>query len=477
MSLQNTNIKFVTTFDGQKARREDCKYIKGEYFIKDIQCFFINNNWYRITSSKIVFDYELKKFVIKSNNLIFGVIGISGEDNTPKFGNFSPHPDNTFLFHLGYTYTVIRENVLENSPLIKEGLTGVYYYTNQLVPIQFTQKVKPIKEDFYSYPFNYGSDPLIPTFSRDFFSNFDFSKISLKSNDYTLIEDYSFGIEFETERGAIPEKHIKNSGLIPCRDGSISGFEYTTIPLQGEKGIKCIKNACYLLQKYCACSVNESLHIHIGNYPKKVKHIVALYKLGLLIENEIYSLFPYYYVNTSNFKRKSYCNPLYQVDTTQDVKNIFLGIYSYLSGGQQNFTKFPTSNHPLDRSGQHKWDVSPRYHWLNLIPLIWGHRGTVEFRCHVPTLNAQKVINWLYIVVAILKYAKKHVTKLTNNNNLSVNLKNIIMEAYPKKISTILISYINDRKKHYNKKQDFVGETEILGEFDKKEIFTLSEFI
>jgi hypothetical protein len=361
MKSQNTNTKFVTTYNGEKALRENCKYIKGSYFIKNKQCFLINNNWYRITSDKIVFDYELNTWVIKaSNNLIYGIIGLSHVDSIPKFGYFSANEKtNVNLFYQSQVYKVIKENILENNSLIAEGVNGIYYFTTELVPNSFRQKIKPKKEDFYSFPFNYGSDPLIPEFSRSFISNFKGNP--LKSNAYRFLSPYTFGVEFETERGAIPERHIINSGLIPCRDGSISGFEYTTIPLEGETGIQCIKNSCALLQKYCSCSANESLHIHIGGYNRRIKDIAALYKLGILIEEEIYSIFPYYYVNTGNFKRKGYCNPLYKVNIdTNNPRDIFLGIYNYLSGGGNRFTKFPTGTHPLDRSGQHKWDISPR---------------------------------------------------------------------------------------------------------------------
>ena len=81
--------------------------------------------------------------------------------------------------------------------------------------------------------------------------------------------------------------------------------------------------------------------------------------LSILVD--IYSLFPYYYADTSNFKKKGYCNPLYRVGAESKLsREIFSAIYSYLSGGQEKFVKFPTTPHPLDRSGQHKWEISPR---------------------------------------------------------------------------------------------------------------------
>lgn len=150
------------------------------------------------------------------------------------------------------------------------------------------------------------------------------------------------------------------SGLIPCRDGSIEGFEYATVPLSGETGIQAIRRACDLLNKYCSFSILESLHIHIGGFPKSEQYIAALYRLCWTIQREVYALFPYFYCDTSQFKRKSYCGPLYTVGLNKTSgEDIFDDIYTWLSGGEE-FVKFTTKRHPLDRSGQHKWEVSPR---------------------------------------------------------------------------------------------------------------------
>jgi hypothetical protein len=165
-------------------------------------------------------------------------------------------------------------------------------------------------------------------------------------------------------------------------------------------------------------------------------------------------------------------------DTTP--REIFNSIFRYLSGGLTRFSKFPVGTHPMDRSGQHKWEISPRYHWMNLIPLIWGSRGTVEFRCHTPTVESQKVINWLYIIVAILKYARKHANELTSDTeaNLSkVTLSVILKEAYRSKIVYILEKYINSRKNYYSKKNDPTGEYEILSESKDNNLISAIPFV
>lgn len=116
---------------------------------------------------------------------------------------------------------------------------------------------------------------------------------------------------------------------------------------------------------------------------------------------------------------------------------------------------------------------------MNLIPLIWGSRGTVEFRCHTPTLQSQKVINWLFILVAILKYALSNSTKLVNcieSELPKITLREIVQMAYPPEISKVLINYMSSRKIHYHNKNDVVGEIEIFSE-ETGDIFELKEFV
>jgi hypothetical protein len=191
-------------------------------------------------------------------------------------------------------------------------------------------------------------------------------------------------------------------------------------------------------------------------------------------------MFPYYYINTAEFKKKSYCGPLPKHDGLKTgAVNIFSTLYYWLSNGN-SFTRFPVGPHPMDRSGQHKWEVSPRYVWLNLIPIIWGGRGTVEFRCHVPTVMSQKVINWLYITTAILNYARHNMAYLTTTpfDDISkITLAEIVKYSYPTNISNILTSYINERKNYYSSRRDIIGEGEITNEEIGKPTFTLTPFV
>lgn len=471
----------VETYDGTMASRRDCRFIKGAYYIKHKQCFWIVDRWYRINSDYVAYDHESKTWILKSTKgLIRGIVKIL-DNNIPEFGYFMENRDkNVFLLYNGLLEPVYNLSVFKHSFSIREGMNGHYYFSDdKRIPKEFTNKIKPRKDGFYSFPFNYGSEPLIPEFVAVFIN--EFKGEDLLSDAYKYLNGYMYGVEFETERGAIPERYLRNHGLIACRDGSISGFEYATVPLYGVRGLQAIKANCELLKRFCSCSPNESLHIHISGYPRTIKAIAALFRLGLLLEKEVYKMFPYYYADTSKFKKKSYCGPLPLVGLKKNTPHgIFSELFSWLSNGQVFGRSLPSGPHPMDRSGQHKWEISPRYVWLNMIPLIWGGRGTVEFRCHTPTVNSQKVINWLYITVAILKYAKKHATELTSGEYLDTDkltLDKILDEIYPKKISRILTKYIEDRIAYYAHKNDSTGELEIFSEERNTEVCNLIQFV
>ena len=59
-----------------------------------------------------------------------------------------------------------------------------------------------------------------------------------------------------------------------------------------------------------------------------------------------------------------------------------------------------------------------------------------------------------------------------------VTLKEVLLSAYPTKISSILIDYIEARKAHYKDKCDILGESEIFSDNnDNIPIFDLKSFI
>lgn len=460
--------KIVTTFDGTTAPRRRCRHIKGKYYEVNRQCFKVGEKYHRINNGKITLDYERQKYVLKgSKGLTYGIVG--RQDDAPMFGYFSPNitknvrlepngsPSERCLSQdvaekLGY-----REVISTGHFVNPEEYTG----SNRKEVEEFLNHKRTQPREFYSFPIHYGAAPLIRMFDG-YFDNFEPIGYVPKGIEQHL-RRFTFGIEYETGRGTIPERLLYKNGLIACRDGSIGGFEFVTIPMSGRKGLQAIQNHCELLRKYCIIDHMCSLHIHLGGYPISKESVVAMYRLLVAIQDEMYMMFPRHYRDTSYFKRMNYCGSLRAVGMSGGIAGAFSRIYEILTNGNGSFHGFNGEEHPMDMSGEHKWNISPRYKWASLIPLIFGRRGTVEFRIHTPTMNPDKVINWLFITSAVLSYAMDNMEELTKSRlSKDVNLINIIKTVYRgNPISKTLCDYINYRRKLFSDDKDSMGENEV----------------
>ena len=99
---------------------------------------------------------------------------------------------------------------------------------------------------------------------------------------------------------------------------------------------------------------------------------------------------------------------------------------------------------------------------------MFGSNNTIEFRVHIPTRNTIKVLNWLYICSAIVKYAElEHKKDNALSNVKYVTLKDIFNAVYTPKLANYLYEYISFRKSERKLNDvagDFTGRTEIMEE-------------
>jgi hypothetical protein len=111
----------VITFDGTEALRKDCRFIKGNYYIKEKQCFCIKDKWYRINSEYIVYDHRKDKYILKSESgrLLYGITNILST-NTIEFGHFSRKESELYFSFQGELYCLLDESLLKNNSNIRE---------------------------------------------------------------------------------------------------------------------------------------------------------------------------------------------------------------------------------------------------------------------------------------------------------------------------------------------------------------------
>lgn len=242
--------------------------------------------------------------------------------------------------------------------------------------------------------------------------------------------DYTFGLEFETSAGMIPERICFRDGLIPLRDGSISGFEYSTVVMNAKDGgIALLKQQLDTLKKYTIFNKDCSLHIHFGNYPMKPEKVYALYRMCYQLQPHISGLVPDYTFNSAQYKssQKDYCKKLPFYENFKEFYYSLVG-KNYLGSLEQP--------HPLDPTRERKWNISTRYYYVNFINLIcYKVNKTVEFRLLRPTYNFAKIKLWMYIFNAILKFSDKYSEKIVLGHFDNVDLEGIIRDVYPAEVA------------------------------------------
>jgi hypothetical protein len=463
--------KIIITKSGKEVPRSSCRRIDGEYYligdnkVKDSgECYKINGRYYRVETGYIVYDEMQKEYVTNNDSIVEGIVGIKGKEFI--YGSFS-------------------KNELYNVPLTLLNGTTIMVMKKEIIPFHSGYKYHKSKDQFFhkskykatsfiklpelnnslKYNLPYNCDGLIVPFTKQF-NNTELSISPSIAEMAKELKGLTYGFEFETVAGSIPKRISHNTGLIALRDGSISGLEYATIPLKGEKGLAATKFICESLNTYTKYDEQCSLHLHIGGMPRTKEFLLALTKVLCLIQDEIYSLFPLYKKYNFGVKRKNYTKPLPALTllgkmdktiTPENVDKNFDVLYEFLSMGMRlgDTNLDDVTSHPSDPRGRSKWNIRTRYHWVNLIPIIFGNKQTVEFRIHTPTTDYNKVISYLLLCGGIINYTKNNVSQILRGDIYNLSLSDIIYSSYPSKYSETLQSYITSRRDYtYSQNRD-----------------------
>ncbi len=184
-----------------------------------------------------------------------------------------------------------------------------------------------------------------------------------------------------------------------------------------------------------------------------------------MIAPELISLLPLWAFKTSLFKSsgKDYCKVL---PAYTSIDNFYKGF----SDGEPYFGSL-TQSHRSDLDGRQKWHLHMRYYYINFMnALFYKKNKTLEFRFMAPTTNFNKIVCWIYLLSAILKYAEniskgagdKDVVKLPSK----ISIAEIIESVYTEDICIKLMSFMKDLvelKKEQEKVDDLCG---CVTEFD-----------
>lgn len=309
--------------------------------------------------------------------------------------------------------------------LFYSNLQGIYILKESLTEEDMLRETYTMAQGIFPYHFDKRYEAI------ESFNIFKDKQIVLEEKAWKLGDHlkYSFGLEFETSQGVIPEDLCFRDGLIPLRDGSIAGLEYSTVVLSGNKGISLLKQQVESLEKFTGFNKECSLHMHFGGFPLDPRKIYNLYVVCKNLESELQLLVPEYTFRTANYKEngKDYCMQLPTFRSFEDL-------YGKLVG--RNFYGDLTQPHPADIKREAKWRINTRYYWLNLINLIcYDVNKTVEFRFLRPTYNFNKILLWIYIFNAILIFSEDYMI----NPIRKATLKEIIEYVYPPELAKAVL--------------------------------------
>lgn len=352
---------------------------------------------------KRVFDEETRALIEKeSEGYVRGIVHIS--KNYVEFGWFKASPNNIVVFLDLGGWRGLGQNILpgisrEALPeLMWSNKLGYYIRKDNLTPEGILNHQVRGQGNFpYQFPKHYEA--------AESFHLFKDAQRVLEDVQYPLSKDlgYTFGLEFETSMGYIPQEKCFRDGLIPLRDGSISGIEYSTVVLEGNRGLNLLRQQLNTLKEYTKFNKECALHVHMGGFPVDPISIYALYSLWYAVERELErrKYVPKMTFHTSAYKAngKDYCNMLSGRAST------FEHLFERVTG--KRYLGSLVQPHPADVEKRAKWNIKSRYYGLNLVNMLC-YKGpkTVEFRFLRPTFNYRKITLWLYILNAVLKYAE-----------------------------------------------------------------------
>ena len=489
-------INVVTTIEGTEVPRNKARRIGGMYFTPNVSVFNIKGTNYRITSPAIAYDYTTGQYRLKEEVPYYGVVGFV--DNVPKLGYFSVFkggPNITITNSSGEvkTYPLLSTKVIPENSEYQEDLS-----TGNFKIFENTKNRKDLKSYSIGGGLHYNANeqnPLVASVKKHFNNNGLFiSKLAEVLGD--CLNDYSFGIEFETNNGTIPYYKVFDNGLVPLKDGSLKlsngkyPYEYTTIPLNGKKGIQAILNICNDLGKYCTFDRTCSAHIHFGNVRLDKVYLLAYYQLIRIVQDQMFKLVPHYKTDPVNIAglEKNYCQKLLNLNfkniktigTTEDKKAYkelvnanYKILYAFLAGqDSQNISEdavaAPGTTRRAHPQGDSKWNRRNRYYVQNLLPAVFDG-GTIESRLHQGTFNADKILGWMFLNISLLWYADKNTLDILSGKLNKVTLDDI-MEGYAKTtnhyefLSPIFKNYLQNRRsvmRALYSKEDYLGLDEI----------------
>ena len=439
----------IQTIGGSIASNDDPAVIKtyfNNYEIVDkcYQLVYIEHGITRVSHTTLS---EIHKY----NNDVFSAPEINGTDNLVHL-NPDQYTFKSMAKELGYYYHMVNECYVR-----KEVNKALFSTSNK----EFRKFDNTVKYDPKKLPRSRFFGTASPT------------------NLITEGNNTKFGVELETADGflTLPNFFDLNvkcvyDGSLKDSDGHAYGGEYVTGILRGDLGFNQVNKICKELIKVSTINSKCGMHVHVNVVPTNL-FIVNLYKLLLLIEDEMFSYIPKSRRNGPHSKvlpelpslNNLSLNLVDRVDREFITNHYYNWIRTSVANKGADQTRLPSHiRHPMgDKCNYDKSTM--RYCWVNFVPALFirdGYKGdyktyedyTIEFRSHPGTLNFTKTKNWIKLCLAIIKYAENNQDLIFKPEGYKLTVDQIIKFCYPKSKNN-MISYFSERAALFS---DDIGE-------------------
>lgn len=462
--------KIIVTADLSEARIKECKKIDGVFYrIGDVkvknsgQCYFIDKwtdnsegTYVRATNNQLVWCSTNNCYEKKTDRHIKIIVDYVDGKFIEEYIIKSSIPNNLFRFltNSGETLFTNNKSIIDKHCFFHP-LTNTYSFgsvsLNQILDL--LRSNPPKKPKYQTFPTEnvYDFSSVDKTLLKNVIAaNQEFKKTLPSHRFDRFVKKYTLGIEAETSTGSIPEEDLYNFGLIPLKDGSTTGHEFVTTIMNDNKFVALLDQIFSQLSKYTLSNEFCSLHLHVGNVPRTPEFTVALWELYRKIQDDIDEINPPYKRSPSYLAKKregkDHCRRMPKIGL-KSIDESFKEILLFLNQNQMPSREPGESFFRHQQHGRPKWDFHSRYQALNLLPLWFDKKGTVEFRIPAGTVNKYRAIAWVFIFLAIVEYAQlEH--ELIMKNKDKIFLKDVIERIYLDgteeglELSTFLNNYI-----------------------------------
>lgn len=354
-----------------------------------------------------------------------GIIYIN--ENYAEFGNFRESVDNIRILHdgsliWGISYTHLKD------------FLG-YDYSSGYYVFGKDKNINCFPQGREVFPYNLDKHVYNTKFEEHLFTGKQKYENQIQFK-YVDELPYTFGIEFETAGGYLPQHQLYELGLIPLRDGSITGIEFATVVLKGNAGLNLLKQQIENLDQHTIFDKDCSLHMHLGNFTLNGNVLLAVN--NLFVNSNIQRYLPELTFYTNMYKTntdKNYCERNSRFTSFEEM-------YFYLVG--RNFFGDFKQPHPKDLTGTRKWCIKSRYKAVNFINAVcYDGPKTIEYRFLRPSYNFSKIIGWLFIFAAFIKYAEQNAKQVTIFYRKQFAIDTILKSVYSPDLSNILCDFLD----------------------------------